>query len=89
MLTKGLVEKFRGENFLAFSDRLKGLMILENDLYEQLFKGAESSDQEINDADFPNAEKLGLSKILTRILLLHCDSTIDPILQAHTTDHGL
>jgi hypothetical protein len=89
MMTRRLVEKFKGENFLACSDRFKSLMILENELYEQMFKGADSKDTEIDDSDFSNDQVLGLSKRLKHMFLLHCDSKVDPTLRSHTTYHGL
>jgi len=90
MMMRGLVvEKFNGENFLSFADRFKSLMFLENALYENMLNGAESKDEEIDDDDFTNDEAISLSRRLKHILLLHCEKMIDPVLQQHTTDHGL
>ena len=84
-----VVEKFQGENFLSFADRFKSLMILDNALYENMLNGAESKDKEIDDDDFSDEEAIALSKRLKHILLLHCEKSIDPVLQQHTTEHGL
>ena len=64
-------------------------MILDNELYENMLDGAKSMEREIDDSDFSNEEAINLSKRLKHIILLHCEETIDPVLQAHTTQHGL
>ena len=95
MSTRQLVDKFNGNNFLSFADRFKCMMILENVLYEEMFRVAESTEDSITDESFlradgsMNQEKLSLSKRLKCFVVLHCDASIDPVLQAHTTEHGL
>ena len=61
---QGQVDKIKAERILGLAERLKNLMIFENEIYEEMVKLTESKDEEIDDSDSSSEEWLSLLKRL-------------------------
>ena len=91
------IEKFKGDNFLSWKVRFKSKMGILNEGYNVLFAYFEQPefDRPISDEDFKNTDgavdedKLKMSKALKAYILCHCDYSIDAVLQADSTEHGI